>query len=136
MLPKIQSPYRRAAIWATIIIGAALVMLWLSRLIWPSSASPNVLALVLGIPGFLVLVPGVLITSFFRIIAYMLIHHAEAPTNSADVYVVVDSVGIHFSLPFVCALVVDWILYFLIARQVLKARSQRQAISNPPPSRS
>jgi hypothetical protein len=134
---------QRAAIWATIIIGSALALMWLPPVIWPSNESPNVLALVLSIPGFIVLIPGVLITSFVRMMAYTLFHHAEiaaakaamAP-NSTDTFVVVNAVGFHLSIPFACALVVDWVLYFLIARQVLKARAQREATLNPPSSRS
>jgi len=133
---------QRAVTWATLIIGVALVVVWLPHLIWPSTGPLYILPLVLSMPGMIVLLPGLMVASLGRTIIYTVMHHAEiaakaamAP-NSNDTYFVTYTIGFHLSIPFVCALIVDWILYFLIARQVLKARAQSQAILNPPPSRS
>ena len=119
----------RAGMWATLIVGTALVTLWVPQLIWPSNGFPNLFALVLSIPGFIVLLPGIMITSYVRLTAYELIHRAEIAramaAGSNNGYFVGDKIGPHWSIPFVCAVVVDWLLYFLIARTVIRARGQR-----------
>ena len=60
---------------------------------------------------------------------WVLFHQADfirwTMAASGDSYFVIGSVGMHLSVAFVSALFVDWILYFLIAREVFKARAKR-----------
>jgi hypothetical protein len=123
----------RAAAWAAVIVAGALVVEWTPHIIWPSSGRHKVLAFVLSTPGMVLLVPGITITGFVGLFAYQLYHHAEIaqemaahPGETDGTYFVFNRVGLDLSIPFLCSIVVNWIFYFLIVRQVLKARSQPQ----------
>lgn len=121
---------RRAAAWATAITGGALVTAWLPHIIWPSRGTPNIFALILSGPSYIVLMPGMLITTCVRSLGYMIIHHAEiaramASSNSNGVYVVFNDIGVSLSYSFICSLLVTWALYYMIAWFALRSRAAR-----------
>jgi hypothetical protein len=119
----------RATKWATITLVAALVVAWTPFLIWPPNKGSINFALIAASPGIAMLIPGVLIAGAVRGMVWVLFHQADfirsTLTTSGDTYFVIGSVGMHLSFAFVSALFVDWILYFLIAREVIKARAKR-----------
>jgi hypothetical protein len=131
MLFRNVNPYGRAALWATTIVVGALVVVWVPHIIWPPRETPNALAHILSAPGIMALLPGILITGFVRILAYMIVHHAEISRatasggNNVGISVVVGDAGFSLSYSFICSLLVTWGFYFLIAWQIFKARAQR-----------
>jgi hypothetical protein len=131
MLLGITNLYKHAAAWATTITCGALVTAWLPHTIWPSRGTPNIFALILSAPGFVALMPGMMITTYFRSLGYMVFHHAEiaramaSSNENGGVYVVFNDIGLSLSYSFMCSVLVTWALYYMIAWRVLKSRAQR-----------
>jgi hypothetical protein len=109
----------------------ALTMAWLPHILWPSRGTPNTFAIILSVPGIVALLPGVLITTYIRGFAALVIHHADFARAMASgdangvAYVVFNDIGFSLSYSFICSLLVTWSFYFLIAWQIFKSNARR-----------